>query len=69
MGGTADEGVGRVGESVEHVLADESTLFGLHQWLQEVVDHLGVHGSLRGEKNMEQVSVQLKSKFELSSVV
>lgn len=65
MGGTADEGVGRVGESVEHVLADESTLFGLHQWLQEVVDHLGVHGSLRGRK----IWVQLKSKFELSSVV
>lgn len=50
MGGATDEGVGRVGESVEHILPNESALFGLHQWLQEVVDHLGVHGPLMGKE-------------------
>lgn len=44
MGGAADEGVGCVGQGVEHVLADQPALSGLHQRLQQVVDHLGVHG-------------------------
>lgn len=53
MGGTADEGVGRVGQSVEHVLADQPTLFGLHKRLQEIVDHLGVHGPFSDKKMMK----------------
>lgn len=67
MGGAADEGVGRVGESVEHVLPDKSALFGFHQWLQKVVDHLSVHGPLMGQKNKEQVAVQFWSKFQLNT--
>lgn len=50
MGGAADEGVGRVGQGVEHVLADQPALSGLHKRLQQIVDHLGVHGPL-GTKN------------------
>ena len=56
MGGPADEGVGRVGQSVEHVLTDQPTLLGLHERLQEIVDHLGVHGSF-GDKKMVKVLV------------
>lgn len=49
MGGAANEGVGRVGQGVEHVLADQPALSGLHKRLQQIVDHLGVHGPL-GQK-------------------
>lgn len=44
MGGAADQRVGCVGQSVEHILADQAALFSFYEWLQEVVDHLGVHG-------------------------
>lgn len=56
MGGAADQGVGRVGQSVEHVLPDEPALLGLNQRLQEVVDHLGVHGSFRTKVRKVTVS-------------
>lgn len=51
MGGAADEGVGCVGQGVEHVLADQPALSGLHKRLQQVVDHLGVNGPF-GDKSM-----------------
>lgn len=51
MGGAADEGVGRVGQGVEHVLADQPALSGLHERLQQIVDHLGVNGPF-GDKSM-----------------
>lgn len=51
MGGAADQRVGRVGQGVEHVLADQTALFGLGEWLQEVVDHLSVHGPFSATKN------------------
>lgn len=47
MGSTTNQGVGCVGQSVEHILTDEPALFSLHKRLQEVVDHLGVHGSFK----------------------
>lgn len=43
VGGAADQGVGRVGQGVEHVVPDQPALSGLHQRLQQIVDHLGVH--------------------------
>lgn len=45
MGGAANQGVGRVGQRVEHILADELTSFGVYERLEKAVDHLGVHGS------------------------
>lgn len=47
VGSAADQGVGRVWQGVEHVLPDQAALLGLHHWLQEVVDHLGVNGPFR----------------------
>ena len=52
MGGAAYQGVGCVGQSMEHILTDKPAIFSFHKWLQEVVDHLGVHGPFR-EKNEE----------------
>lgn len=56
MGGTADQGVGCVGQSMENILTDELALFSLHERLQEVVDHFGVHGSFRTKVRMVTVS-------------
>lgn len=50
MGGSADQRVGRVGQSVENVLTDQPAVFGLHQRLQQVVDHLRVDGAWWGKK-------------------
>lgn len=52
MGGAADEGVGRVGQGVEHVLANQPALSGLHERLQQIVDHLGVHGPFRTKRRL-----------------
>lgn len=47
VGCTANQRVGRVGQSVEHILSDQPALFSLHNRLQEVVDHFCVHGPFR----------------------
>lgn len=44
VSGASDQRVGRVGEGVEHVLPDQPAVLGLHERLQEVVDHLSVDG-------------------------
>lgn len=54
MRGAADQSVGRVGKSVENILSDQTALFGLNDWLQEVVDHLGVHGTFGAETRKGQ---------------
>lgn len=56
MGGTADQGVGRVGQGVEHVLADQPALSGLHKRLQQIVDHLGVHGPFETKRRLVEFS-------------
>lgn len=47
VGGTTNQGVGCVGQSMEHILTDQLALFSLHKRLQEVVDHLCVHRPFR----------------------
>lgn len=52
MSGAADQRVGCVGQGVEHVLADQPAVLGLHERLQEVVDHLGVDGPCKAEEGV-----------------
>lgn len=59
VGSAANQGVGGVGQSVEHILADQPALFSLHKWLQEVVDHLSVHGTFSAKMRIVLVSPRM----------
>lgn len=41
---------------MEHILADQPALFRFHERLQEVVDHLGVHGPFGAGKRKVMAS-------------
>lgn len=43
MGCTANQSVGSVGQSMEHIVSDQSAALSFHQGAQEVVDHFCIH--------------------------
>lgn len=47
VGCAANQRVGCVGQSMEHVLSDQPALLSFHNWLQEVGDHFCIHGPFR----------------------
>lgn len=43
VSGSADQGVGSIGQGVEHVVSDQSAVLGFHQGAQKVVDHFCIN--------------------------
>lgn len=43
MSCTANQSVGSVGQSMEHIMSDQSAALSFHQRAQEVVDHFCIH--------------------------
>ena len=43
VGCPADQGVGRVGQGVDDIVAHQVTVFVLKHGQQDVLDHLGIH--------------------------
>ena len=49
---SANQGVGSVGQGVEHVVSDQSAVLGVHQRAEKVVDHFCVNRAWEEERWM-----------------
>ena len=61
---SANQGVGSVGQGVEHVVSDQSAVLGVHQRAEKVVDHFCVNRAweegrwMRGGAKVQQWDLQ-----------
>lgn len=55
MSCTANQSVGSVGQSMEHIVSDQSAALSFHQRAQEVVDHFCIHWPWKEERKQRKL--------------
>lgn len=70
MSCTANQSVGSVGQSMEHIMSDQSAALSFHQGAQEVVDHFCIHWPWKeGRKKGNEYNSTVQSKEQLCMCV